>query len=260
MHLFVVTCGTSLSKSSRCWNGCESFAGCTDLDDYDGEQLVLRAADLAGNPLAHLHGIRQRILLNVEGDERTMDERAEAEVATHFRADCWLSGPRYLLSAELATLRAMNARITDGSRVVLVSGRSNAPDAALIGAILRHLVRIERFPRAEILRRSPVAWDPIDSVTFTRALRALWECTLLELATAPDVQDVSLVLTGGYKAVLIDIGIKIGANPSSAVSSKLRGAYYLHEEKQNALVSIAVTRDPVGAISGTEGTVERFDN
>jgi len=205
--LFFVTCGTSVSSSSRCWRGCEAFDALSNN--------ALRHQPNASTIEDTLARVRAALLGRMGSDPEQFDRKAAAVASEAFRRECWARRPTYLLSAELATLRAIAEGEPDviqpTTRIVLLSGKNERErEASLVGGVLRSLAADGVFATQHVERHPPFDWEPTDSARFSEQMRFAWESINLQTSQV-EPEQVSLVLTGGYKGILLSLALRVGA-------------------------------------------------
>jgi hypothetical protein len=237
MTTYIVTTGVSLALS-RCWkprDGSDSSLGL--WDGVTGLSEILAQPERA-SILEAIQKLAKSVIDEMGEEERRYRELALEIVDRRFRWECWQ--PRspeirsHLLPAELATLCFLAHRFRAGDVLEITCGRGepgtpdNLREAALIWAVLHKLeLRGELAARAEL--SPPFSWAPETTERFLSGMDDLWQYATREGAAA----DLRFVLTGGYKAVLLDIMRRLVAGQRSS------SIHYLHEGGSN-LVTIEI--------------------
>ncbi len=232
---YFVTTGTSLTESSRCWyseNEINTAPARRSVRSYDDKTLE----DLleSGN-LSVLKQLRERRVHVSEraaiptwdpGNSTPYHSNADGVVARYFDPECWNLNRRRSLPAELATLVTMTTLsiIGPGDEIVLLMGETNRPEAALCAAILRQMSGSGHFPTSKISVADVGNWDPLNA-GFDGVMEKLWRSEFSNGThlTSPQPR-ASFVLTGGYKAVVIDLAVRLGKYSSTT------SIYFLHEK------------------------------
>lgn len=193
---YFISTGKSLSDQSRCWKDQDTFssAGASEeLDALDDELLASRLD--YGDVRKHLQDCRAKALAGLE---------AGHPIGDWFRSECWTDARKFrLLPAELATMAVMSHGrpspvFTAGDSLHILIGKTNAREGRAIHSILLDLVRTDPAMRGlDVGMSTDIGWDPLDYGTFERAMRELWV----------SIQDhnPALILTGGYKGVLLQL-------------------------------------------------------
>lgn len=230
MTVHYVTTGMSLWTHARCWRGCA-----VDVAALDGK----RNDDLGWEDSGLLKQARAEVFGFL--GPRPSADRARETARLYFRSDAWDPLTGYLLSAELNTLAAMKAkgvirrgdiiRLIRGSDGQEVMGVTNLDVCALLAAILREQTEDDGpLAGVEIELTEPFDWDPFDDDKFRAGMKRLWG----EISSAREDGPLSLVLTGGYKAVLISLAISLGGAPMDAK------VYYMYDGADAGLVTLDV--------------------
>lgn len=227
MTRYVITTGTSLSTNARCWTGIGKHGlPLEDIWALSNDRLAEKDED--GAIRTAICSRRKEVLGLLGGNPDEFAERAKV-AAEQFELDCWTAPYFDALSAELATINEMaRGSVIEGGDVLRVLVGTNAPDAHLLRAILARLVAqsssapelglglsnvtVELSPRT-------YSWDP----TSTSGFKAQMDLLAGDLG---QLEDWCFVLTGGYKAVLIDLAARLGA---IGATTKI---YYRHEAAQ----------------------------
>lgn len=229
---YYVTTGISLSTQSRCWKGRDTS---NDGRAWD-EILELSNASEVIEDIKRLH---EDISAQFDG-ARDVLQRAEEVVAgdNGFDPECWSENGRKLLPAELATIFMMQRDGRIFSRqglheVIFVGSETNRIETALCCAILRQLVGLNRVPglTTRVLHLN-ANWDPRN----TRGLlEAVEEFNQSELTRNDDAE---FVLTGGYKAVIIALVLKImlKAFDMDERNPWITRLYHLHESSEELVI------------------------
>lgn len=225
MTVHFVTTGKSLRKHSRCW---------TDADGYDVGRLDnTPPEELLRDERVKLDSIRNDIFEQLSGDDGA---NAADVVALRLRGDVWRLDKGHLISAELNTiLKMLQPRdgkpplISSGDEIHLLEGSTNRHECALTKAILEHAA----IPQVTVTMSGPYAWDPKSLAGFEGGMTGVWN-----RISARDREGAALsfVLTGGYKAVLIDIARRIGYERMTA------SFHYTYEDRAAELITIHVER------------------
>ncbi|HOZ49331.1 MAG TPA: hypothetical protein PLO37_25030 [Candidatus Hydrogenedentes bacterium] len=229
---YYVTTGKSLSDASRCWQ----FLA--DVPQHDGFRSMI-AADIAT-----LEGwdyrqqcrerVRTHLLDAMGGDASRYEENARQLVEEHLAPDAAEDRNLYhLFPAEIATLMYMNEQefVTEGGQVTFLIGaeddrNSNIKEGWLCVALLGRIMKLREFPTMEI-ETLHCKWHP-ENRGFEGEMERLVE------NFAPKFQ---LVLTGGFKGVILSIAAKVGnratADPQWAAFLRQNwrpNAYYIQED------------------------------
>jgi len=218
---YIVTTGISVETSATCWKGLEDLRG-RDLDELLRDP---NCAELFGT----LKDIRASVFDGL-APEADLDAGIQVAEAHFDRASAADLGT---LPAEVATLVKMHqmGEIAKTSTVEILFGESNREHAALVAGLIHFLSSGEnddngeekKLPNLEVSLRGPFTWDPV-KCSFEGGMNKLWT----ELSFEPD--SAKFVLSGGYKAVLMDLMRRL---PDGSV------AFYMHEQKES-LIQITV--------------------
>jgi hypothetical protein len=206
------------------------------VDSADSlDRLLARGLDEDNFPTAkELIRLRRNIEATVDRIGRDLEDDQNAKalagvVAQSFDTSCWSAGKAHLLPAELSTLYLLADTLTPDDIIVLLRGSSNPAEATLCWAMLERLRANNQLPVAEIRLSKPYALDPTKQEPFMEAISDLCVNEL----TAP----FHLVLTGGYKGVMLGIAIqaiKLMVDKDCWKRKRSQGwnpiAYYLHED------------------------------
>ena len=236
MHTYFVTTGVSMSDMSRCWRlektepREKKVAAWPDLDDFHATSSLREMMDLDANRgatyFACMHHKRCQVIKAL-GETRESAERSVTSVIENLLDDCWSPGGYERLPAELATLYKLFESDANGvrtiqpeDRIVFLYGR-NVADAVFCRHVLRREAEKHELlndPAKQItLHEKQFNWDPVSQSAFTLAMAELWD------VMAP-IDAHRLVLTGGYKGVLLDLAVRRGRADHGADC-----IYYLHE-------------------------------
>lgn len=223
----IVTTGTSMFTSSRCWKGCEAF-GPLQIDDCSEDLLW------SDNPeaLQHLRRIREEVFGKIPSpaDLKTINDAAAKVVESQFREECWAQDRLHLLSAELATLYLiLQDPDNTYSDIRFLCGTSNLQDAYLNAAILRKMI-----PGIGVEVGTVGDWDPIDDAAFGKVIGQLSKVMDEMVAGHQTETHVDFVLTGGYKILSIYIAIVFGMGRDWGRS--IDRLWYLSEGENRKLV------------------------
>lgn len=219
MTTWYVTTGVSLWEQSRCWR----------LDDLAGEVLEeadkksvrdLQKTDEGRELLAQWKGKRDELREQLTANSTDLPQRARDLVASNFRQECWEKARVGTLPAELTTLylllhRQDEHRVKEEDPIVFLVGNSNREVGYVLQAILQ---QVGCKNPVEVLECGNL--DPKDDEAFNRAMGAVAE------RIRERQNDFRLVLTGGYKGVLIALARSF---PSADV-------YYNYEGSPNVLI------------------------
>jgi len=254
MHLFVVLCGDSLSRSSRCWKGCESLQG-RQLDDLLGTDLLDAVPGGPSDALAHFANIRAGILGAVPEDTGRTEGRVAAAAGQWFRPGCWTSAGRRLLPRELAVFQGLREAtlLPSACRIVLLSGGRSAKDAAVTQGILRLLASQGLFPDGDVDREPAIDWEEPATWAFGMSLDRAWT-TILRLAAESQTDTISIVLGIEHPAILAHLALRIAAPSCGHVTRKFQAFYYL-ANRSGSVVEVLVQRDSNGAPVGVAARV-----
>lgn len=231
MTVHFVTTGMSLRTHSRCWKvggGFEAF----DIDGKPNDEL----SDDESRSLA---GLRQVVFDRL--DQSNPDSNANDVCRDHFRQETWHQNKGKLLSAELNTLAKMRHAdmIQGGDEIHLLRGTSspvgdratNHHVSALLLAILRQQsCHGGALQGVNVESSGPYAWDPMNERAFLDGAKSVWAKICNTACKFP----VSLVLTGGYKAILIYLAMHV------AKSERKTTIHYVYDSDDARLVSIDV--------------------
>lgn len=215
MTTWYVTTGVSLWEQSRCWQ----------LEDVNED--VFQQADQQGvSELQQSEEGRQLLALwaqkrgTLKASLAANPRRATELVEQNFRRECWDQGRLRTLPAELTTLyllfRGQNEhQIGEEDKIIFLAGGSNHEVGYVLQAILRCVG----------CNNPTDVWecgnlDPSDDQQFNQAMAAL--AARIETFT----NAFRLVLTGGYKGVLIALARRFSHVP----------VYYNHERTPNVLI------------------------
>lgn len=234
MTVHFVTTGMSLRERSRCWQH-GAFAA-ANLDNTPSDRLT-------SEDLKEFERVRDGVFQELRADDVWGSAKTVCE--TYFREAAWDPKRGYLLSAELNTLAKMASQslIVPGDRIHVfhgagrnpVGGSTNVEVCALLEAILeRQTVAGRPLFGVSVERSGPYEWDPLNTRAFDEGVKTLWARVSAVGAEAP----ISLVLTGGYKAVLIDLARRVGY---FSLSSTL---HYVFEDSDAELVSMQTQAGP----------------
>ena len=234
MTTWYVTTGRSLVDSARCWR--EWSRDGYDLSEVDG---LSHAEFLAQCPAWHqaLQAWRSQTFVLPNGLDQQKREWAGAVVEAHFRTECWNNGRYRSLPAELATLYWLShtrGGLRGEDTVVFLTGKSNEEVAWLLVAMAEKLKEENRgFVNVSIQKTEPFALDPLSSRQFNQALGVL-----IGYLEGEDIsRHAGLVVTGGYKALLVGLSLWVGRR------MWLTPLVYSHEEVPEKVISI---RPPTG--------------
>lgn len=219
MTTWYVTTGVSLWEQSRCWR----------LDDLAGEVLEeadkksvseLQKTKKGPELLARWKGKRDELRKQLTANSTDLPQRARDLVASNFRQECWEKDRLKTLPAELTTLylllhRQDEHRVTEKDPIVFLVGNSNREVGYVLQAILHQVGCTNPI---EVLECGNL--DPKNDQEFNQAMGAVAE----RIRETPN--GFRLVLTGGYKGVLIAL----------ARSFPDAYAYYNHERSSEVLI------------------------
>lgn len=228
MTVHFVTTGKSLRTHARCWQVPRGFR-VSELDETDTE-------DLDPENLRELRKTTNSIFSLLEAD----GGNALDLVQTYFRFETWRPGKGRLLSAELNTILRMFERqpqgsslIPDGDEIHLLLGKSNREEGLLLKAILEKL-STKFFPNVRIDKSGPYDWDPVNDARFETGMQYVQKCIDARVPNRND--EISFILTGGYKAVLIDLARWLGFDRRNA------SLHYIFEEPPAELIKVRIRK------------------
>lgn len=231
MTTWYVTTGVSLWEQSRCWklDGVEEELLCA----ADSESVSDLQKQEHGRRLLELWSQKRKELKDALASNPYDPARRAAQlVEENFRRECWSRDRLRTLPAELTTLylllhRQDEHRTADEDNIVFLVGDSNRE----VGYVLEAILQAVGCPNPTQVRECG-RLDPIDDRAFNSAMQGLAE--LIGKAAG----DLRLVLTGGYKGVLIGLARRF---PDASV-------YYTHERSATVLICFrgreAVKVDP----------------
>jgi hypothetical protein len=140
-----------------------------------------------------------------------------------------------LLPAELATLSTVRRLFREGDQLFLLHGKNdNEKVAHLLKAILDAYVQAKLLQAITIDLAGPFDWEPTQNPAFQFAMQDLWEAIINRL---PNDSPSAFILTGAYKAILMDLVVKICANQIQTT------IYYLHEDGTEVIQTKIERRD-----------------
>ena len=236
MTKYFITVGMSLLTSSRCWNGLEG------LDQYTSEELrkfgflsqhpeilfLLREAEtIRSNLLKELNNCQ-----NFEGQSRDAITQHKKRIIT-----LWRTGRIGTFPAELATMYKIRTGLTNNDHLYFLHGEGDNQKVAWLLRAICEVLKTEGLNFSDASLLGPYDWDPVRTSDFTEQMGRAWE------AIKNGVQDGDhrFILTGGYKAIVIDLTNRISR------AGRETKIYYLHED-----VSEDVVETQVHADGGTE--------
>ena len=206
MTLWYVTTGISLWNSSTCWR----LEG-----SQDGKSWAARRDEL-----------KKRLASTADCRQEELQRAADQLVAENFRSECWDgkdAGHVRALSAELSTLLLLWGQpggVQSGDEIRIIQGYSTPEVAAVLKAILERVMRDAPAVRCAVtLTPKCYRLDPKESASFNRAIHDLWNGEIQERDPAGTAR---FVMTGGYKAVLMALAVRMGRRGRGRI-------YYSHE-------------------------------
>ena len=228
MTIWYVTTGRSLSERSRCWKPIDDEDLLAEIAVLDGRSDgdIRSQVDCGYDLLRRYALVRAGVLAALGEDRAAKMRKAQGLVAGRFRAECWNGTRLRALSAELATLFFLRSQVEAGDEVVLLGSESNENDVYLDWAALERLRDEGRSaaPSVTITARPEYSLDPKSTGIFNEGVRRLWA------EMKDQVSNACLVLTGGYKAVLIALALRVGG---SEIAPRI---CYLHEDESDGLI------------------------
>jgi len=230
MTTYFVTVGMSLLTSSRCWAGLEDL-DCLSPDQLRDPDTIMRRA----NQFSIANTTRRGLVTNLTRAD-AYETQAKYAILDHLTRlkSSWESKPA-LLPAELATLRIVRRVFREGDQLFLLHGKNdNEKVAHLLKAILDAYVQAQRLPAITIDLAGPFDWEPTQNPAFQFAMQDLWEAIKNRL---PNDSPSAFILTGAYKAILMDLAVKICANQIQTT------IYYLHEDGTEVIQTKIERRD-----------------
>ncbi len=251
-HWFVTT-GRSVFDSSRCW---KFLPKPIRQHDDKSDLELLRQPGLA-QWLPKLYTERSRHL-------EQADHQIEGIVGEHFAPCCWDAKKFRALPAEMATLlwlcqpveNDQDPTIQTGDTIHLIQGESNKQAALYLKHMLERCKnpdglgkKVRPLPDVTIETMGPFALDPKEQQGFENGFSDMWRA-ITERIGGGGPADARFVLTGGYKAVLLGLALKISGY--QGVQTRI---YYSHEEATQSVIRIGYTADgkvsalPVGVRS-----------
>lgn len=242
MTRFFVTTGISI-YDSVCWKPLDGLW----LEEKKPGMPLGETIDAAKS--VQNNGRRLRSELKDVSDSMA-EEKAIEIVRSEFVLDCWEQKQLLIsLPAELATLRVMlgpaNA-MKHGDRISILAGVSNRDAAWLIWGVLKHLSQSDdaRLKNIQIDRPlGPYPLDPSETMEMNAGVDKLWNEVL------GSEEELHLVLSGGYKALLIDLARRVAL--ANSKSLRPYSLYYLFE---GSLDLIVIEPDRILKIASGEST------
>ncbi len=241
-HWFVTT-GRSVFDSSRCWCFVPEA-----IRKHDGksDMALLRQPGLTKSVLT-LYADRENSL-----EQQVTEHQIKDFVEENFDPCCWDSNKFRALPAEMATLfwlcqsRGSHSDdiIQQGDTIHLIQGERNKK-AALY---LKHMLEMckdsdaigkyaQPLPGVEIEILGSFALDPRDQQGFDGGFGEMWEAITGRIGEHGPGH-ARFVLTGGYKAVLLGLALKISGY--QGVDTRI---YYSHEEATQSVIRIGYTAE-----------------
>jgi hypothetical protein len=228
MTRWIATTGMSITDSSRCWR-----FGVPKLDSWLTKVDDRPSSDLVSDPrswsnLRELQINRARLLKPAARDLIDLESWANTVVNRAFRQECWAVARRHALPAELATLLMLHSlrHLNAGDTILLLGGESNKHAVHLLCQALNKLL-----PKCNLCTETAFQLDPNANEVFNREMRALFSGHI-----EPAGRDARLVLTGGYKAVLMWITLRLSAGARPSI-------YYLAEDQRAGIIQIDTAED-----------------
>lgn len=219
MTTWYVTTGVSLWQQSRCWR--LDGVSAQVLEEADTKSVSkLQETEEGRELLARWKRKREALKDSLLAMWTDFPQRARDLVASNFRQECWEKARVGTLPAELTTLylllhRQDEHRVKEEDPIVFLVGDSNREVGYVLQAILQ---QVGCMNPVEVLECGNL--DPKKDEEFNRAMSALAE------RIRETRNDFRLVLTGGYKGVLIAL----------ARSFASAYVYYNHEGSPQALI------------------------
>ena len=246
---YYVTTGASLSQASRCWLS-EQEANTAGVScrakmyvrpaegvDYDTKpdgQLVAEGFSSIVEEYRKRRAHVANIFSSQYGERETTEERlahAREVAGEYFSRDCWSVDKRRILSAEMATIVTMSQLklLKPNDSFTFLVGDTNLPDGYLAAATTRLMLKTKNVTVKEIGNV-----DPKDA-SFTGTIDSLWE-SIEPTATAADA---AFLLTAGYKAVILDLAVRVSR------SASVGRFYYLYERAPGLQAESRSDRDRI---------------
>lgn len=277
---YFVTTGTSLRTSSRCWlskkEAEEGRPRNSDLLGGEIDEAVLDEIDTR-DPIKLLQSENHLIYLNQtrragevcealppRAQGRALEDYVQNDarqlVGERFDRSCWDLNKRRLLPAELATILTMchvkpadrEPHFMPNDSLILLCGRSNEREAALLTAMLRELAAdgCSAFPLQEdyiCLMQVEPGWDPTKPKSFHEGMNWLWKRVNEHFPGSINDDEAQFIITAGYKGVIADLCIRIGK------FAKTTRLFYLHDEAEvgsvdHGLVCLKIKAGHVGNV------------
>ncbi len=230
MTRFFVTTGTSVLESARCWkqrdkayDGIGSIRDVLLEDPRDEAKLdsFVKDIQIRNDILAKMNGLRDA---DKDEDADQYEVPARKVLEKRFDLSCWAPDKIGLLSAELSTLHQMhvNGVISPDSTVQFLGGRTNAQAAWLVTEMMRAINSEWKLGYAIEGPQELYDWEPHPG-DFYFALSGM----AAGIERLNGNHDLHLVLTGGYKGVLLELVIQFVSR--LRVARKNMVIYYLAE-------------------------------
>jgi hypothetical protein len=174
-----------------------------------------------------------------------LQSTANTLVASDFKLDCWDKSHLQKLSAELSTLLLLWGHpggVQAGDEIRIIRGDSTSEIAAVLKAILERVMEEHPDPRCKVtLTQKSYRLDPKESTSFNQAIHDLWNSEVEEMD--PDGK-ARFVMTGGYKAVLMALAVRMGRRG--------RGRIYYSYEGEPRVIVLSMTDEGLLEVDTTE--------